>query len=386
MIEDYLRPYDAIRPFEPDELKDAFARMMAEPQFRQVVAWLYPNVPIEAVQQKMNSCTSSLDFQKKFCYSFLQQLLEKASLGCDFDASRIDTKQRYTFISNHRDIVLDSAFLSQMLIDAGFDTTCEIAIGDNLLSLPWVKDLVRVNKSFIVERQLPPRQLIVASKRMADYMHLVISRKNDNVWIAQREGRAKDSNDKTQEAILKMMALGGEGTPAERLLQLHIVPLAISYEFDPCDYLKAAEMQQRRDNPAWKKGPMDDVISMKTGIFGYKGHIHYQAACCIDPWLNSLPADTPKNELFGLIARHIDSQIYAGYRLYPINYIALDRLNGNADNASHYSKADVEQAEAYIEGQLKKIEIDHPDMDFLRQHMLTQYANPARNQLALAIE
>lgn len=383
MIEDYLHPYDAIRPFEPDELKDAFARMMAEPQFRQVVAWLYPNVPIEAIHQKMNGCTSSLDFQKKFCYSFLQQLLEKASLGCDFDASKIDTKRRYTFISNHRDIVLDSALLSQMLIDVGFDTTCEIAIGDNLLRLPWVKDLVRVNKSFIVERQLPPRQLIVASKRMADYMHVVIEKKNDNVWIAQREGRAKDSNDKTQEAILKMMALGGEGTAAERLLQLHIVPLAISYEFDPCDYLKAAEMQQRRDDPQWKKGPMDDVISMKTGILGYKGRIHYQAAPCIDPWLAALPADTPKNELFGIIARHIDSEIYAGYRLYPNNYIALDELNDSNEYASMYKKSDVDKFDAYVEGQLKKIQIPNPDYRFLRQHILTQYANPAKNQLNL---
>jgi len=382
MPEDYLRPYDAIRPFEPDELKDAFDRMMSEPQFRQVVAWLYPGVPIEAVRQKMNSCTSSLDFQQKFCYSFVQSLIDKASTGCDFDASHIDTGRRYTFVSNHRDIVLDSALLSKLLIDAGFATTCEIAIGDNLLRLPWVKDLVRVNKSFIVERSLPPRQLIAASRRMADYMHLVIGRKNDNLWIAQREGRAKDSDDKTQESILKMMALGGEGTAIERLVQLHIVPLAISYEFDPCDYLKAAEMQQRRDNPQWKKGPTDDIVSMKTGILGYKGRIHYEAGRCIDQWLLSLPADTPRNELFGLIARHIDSAIYAGYRLYPANYIALDRLNGTADNAAKYSKTDVEQFDAYIEGQLKKIEIERRDTDFLRRMLLTQYANPARNQMA----
>lgn len=386
MAEEYLRPYDAIRPFEPEELPAAFDRMMSEPQFRAIVAWLYPDAPTEAVAKKMKSCTSGLDFQKKFCYQFLESLLKKVATDIDFDVTRLDTSRRYTFISNHRDIVLDSALLSKLLIDNGFSTTCEIAIGDNLLRLPWVKDLVRVNKSFIVERSLPPRQLIAASKRMADYMHLVISRKNDNVWIAQREGRAKDSDDRTQESILKMMALGGEGTPVERLIQLHIAPLAISYEYDPCDYLKAAEMQQRRDIPQWKKRPMDDVVSMKTGILGYKGRIHYEAAPCIDTWLQNLPAETPKNELFHLAAAHIDSKIFAGYRLYPANYIALDTLEGTNSHAQMYTSGDTEQFEAYIEGQMKKIEIDHADTDFLRRHLLCQYANPARNKLGLNAE
>lgn len=384
MIEAYLHPYDSIRPFEPEELTVAFDRMMAEPQFRQVLTYLYPDVPQEAILQKMKSCTSSLDFQKKFCYQFLEQLLAKASLGCDFDSTAIDTTGRYTFVSNHRDIVLDSALLSKLLIDAGFTTTCEIAIGDNLLRLPWVKDLVRVNKSFIVERQLPPRQLMEASKRMAEYMHLVISRKHDNVWIAQREGRAKDSDDRTQESILKMMALGGEGTPIDRLKSLHIVPLAISYEYDPCDYLKAAEAQQRRDNPAWKKGPMDDVVSMQTGIMGFKGHIHYQAAPCIDSWIDHLPVETPRNEAFRLIAQHIDSEIFRSYRLYPNNFVAIDMIEGNTNFSSKYSTDDKQRFEAYLDGQLKKITLDHVDADFLRRRMLLQYANPALNQLGLS--
>ena len=218
----------------------------------------------------MHQCRTNLEFQKAFCYEFLHNLLAKASLGIDFDCQNIDLKCRYTFVSNHRDIVLDSALLHVELIDAGSDTTTEIAIGDNLLKLPWVKDIVRLNKSFIVERSLPMRQMLMASKRLSDYMHFVIAEKNDNIWIAQREGRAKNSDDRTQEAILKMMTMGGEGNIAERLKALHIVPLAISYEFDPCDWLKAREMQLKRDVADWKKGPMDDVISMKTGIMGYK--------------------------------------------------------------------------------------------------------------------
>lgn len=375
--------FDPIRPFEPDELPDVFDRLLQNEQFSSVLAYLYPDVPKEALAAKLHACKDNLDFQKTFCYGFLVQLLARLSKGCDIDIASLDTDSRYTFISNHRDIVLDSALLDKLLIDAGFNTTCEIAIGDNLLKLPWVKDLVRVNKSFIVERALSMREMLMASKRLSEYMHFVIAEKNDNIWIAQREGRAKDSNDRTQEAILKMMVMGGEGSIIDRLKQLHLVPLAISYEYDPCDYLKAAELQARRDNPSWQKGPMDDVTSMQTGIMGYKGHIHYQCADCIDSYLDTIPADTPKTELFRLIADHIDRQIFAGYRLYPNNYVALDLLHGDSAHADHYTAEDKAQFEAYLKGQLDKIEMEGKDDAYLREQMLKMYANPAINQMGL---
>lgn len=375
--------FDPIRPFEPDELPDVFDRLLQNEQFCSVLAYFYPDVPKEALAAKMHACKDNLDFQKTFCYGFLVQLLARLSKGCDIDIASLDTDSRYTFISNHRDIVLDSALLDKLLIDAGFNTTCEIAIGDNLLKLPWVKDLVRVNKSFIVERALSMREMLMASKRLSEYMHFVIAEKNDNIWIAQREGRAKDSNDRTQEAILKMMAMGGDGSIIDRLKQLHLVPLAISYEYDPCDYLKAAELQARRDNPSWQKGPMDDVTSMQTGIMGYKGYIHYQCADCIDSYLDTIPADTPKTELFRLIADHIDRQIFAGYRLYPNNYVALDLLHGDSAHADHYTAEDKAQFEAYLKGQLDKIEMEGKDDAYLREQMLKMYANPAINQMGL---
>ena len=375
--------FDPIRPFEPDELPDVFDRLLQNEQFSSVLAYFYPDVPKEALAAKMHACKDNLDFQKTFCYGFLVQLLARLSKGCDIDIASLDTDSRYTFISNHRDIVLDSALLDKLLIDAGFNTTCEIAIGDNLLKLPWVKDLVRVNKSFIVERALSMREMLMASKRLSEYMHFVITEKNDNIWIAQREGRAKDSNDRTQEAILKMMVMGGEGSITDRLKQLHLVPLAISYEYDPCDYLKAAELQARRNNPSWQKGPMDDVTSMQTGIMGYKGHIHYQCADCIDSYLDTIPADTPKTELFRLIADHIDRQIFAGYRLYPNNYVALDLLQGDSAHADHYTAEDKAQFEAYLKGQLDKIEMEGKDDAYLREQMLKMYANPAINQMGL---
>lgn len=383
MTPEQLHKYDSIRPFAPEELPEVFDRLVQNEQFCQVLAYLYPGVPVEAIRQKMHQCKSNLEFQKAFCYEFLKNLLAKASLGCDADFSNLDLRNRYTFISNHRDIVLDSALLHVMLFDAGCDTTTEIAIGDNLLKLPWVKDIVRLNKSFIVQRSLPMRQMLAASKLLAEYMHFVIAEKNDNVWIAQREGRAKDSNDRTAEAILKMMTMGGEGSIKERLLSLHLVPLAISYEYDPCDFLKAQEFQLRRDVADWKKGPMDDVVSMQTGIMGYKGHIHYHAAPCIDEWLRALPDDMSKTEFYTAVAQHLDHEIWRGYRLYPSNFVALDLLRGTAEHADRYTAEDRQCFEAYLDAQLKKVQLPNPDWAFLRERILTMYANPAINQFSV---
>lgn len=376
-----LKQFDAIRPFEPEELPEVFERLIADEQFRSVIGVVFPNIPFEGIAQKMRQCKTNLDFQVAFCYGFLKDLLSKASKGCDIDVSNVDITRRYTFVSNHRDIVLDSALLDVLLIDAGFKTTCEIAIGDNLLAAPWIKDLVRVNKSFIVERSAGVREMLMSSKRMAEYMHYVIEKKNDNVWIAQREGRAKDSNDRTQPSILKMMAMGGTGNIIERLMQLHIVPLAISYEYDPCDFLKAMEFQLKRDVEGWKKTKQDDVISMRTGIMGYKGRIHYHAAPCIDDYLKTLDPDMPKGELFDTIAAYMDKQIHANYQLFPCNYIAADMLAGNDNLATNYTAEDKAAFEKYLESRLAMIDIPNKDEAFLRERILTMYANPAKNKL-----
>lgn len=380
MDKELLKPFDAIRPFEPEELPEVFERLLGNAQFAQVVAYVFKDVPFDMLAQKMRACKTNLEFQVAFCYPFIKGLLQKASLGCDMNVNAIDMEKRYTFVSNHRDIVLDSALLDVLLVDTGCKTTCEIAIGDNLLSLPWVKDLVRINKSFIVERSVSLRQMLLSSKRLSDYMHLVIAQKHDNVWIAQREGRAKDSNDRTQESIIKMMVMGGEGSLVERLKGLHIVPLAISYEYDPCDFLKAQEFQLKRDIADWKKGPMDDVVSMQTGIMGYKGHIHYDAAPCIDAWLDTLDPDMPKADFFKAVATHIDEEVFRRYRLYPSNYVALDELEGTTAHADRYTAEQKAQFDGYIAQQMAKIQLPDKDEAFLRERLLTMYANPARNQ------
>lgn len=374
--------FDTIRPWEPEDLPEVFDRLLANDQFKQVLAYLYPQVPLEMIAQKLKACKTNLDFQLAFAYDFVHGILKKAATGCEMDCSSLDNTRNYTFISNHRDIVLDSAILDVMLIDNKFKTTCEIAIGDNLLSLPWVKDLVRVNKAFIVERALSMRQMLMSSKRLSDYMHFAIKEKNENIWIAQREGRAKDSNDRTQKSILQMMSMGGEGSIIERLKQLHLVPLSISYEYDPCDFLKAKEFQQKRNHADWKKGPTDDLVSMQTGIFGYKGHVHYHAAPCLDEYLDSLDPDMPKQDIYNKVAAYIDQQIHRNYRLYSGNYVALDMLEGTEAYSDQYTAEDKAKFEKYIQGQLVKIDLPNKDEAYLKERLLTMYANPVRNNLA----
>ncbi|WP_155949399.1 acyltransferase [Prevotella sp. MA2016] len=385
--------FDAIRPYEAGEMKQAFEELLADRQFNLVMKgfapWLPKVVRNGLLRLAFAGIKTPLDFQKRFMKPVVNYIIRKHTDGCVFDdrqlvesnhtsqlsplSSHLDA--RFTFVSNHRDIVLDSAFLDVKLVEAGYPTTVEIGIGDNLLIYPWIKRLVRMNKAFTVRRGLSLRETLAASQLMSRYIHYAVTQKKENIWIAQREGRAKDSSDHTQDAVLKMLAMGGD------LKELNIVPLTISYEYDPCDYLKAQEFQQKRDNPAFKKSKQDDLDNMKTGIFGYKGRVTYRPAVPINTWIDTL-SGLPKTEWFKALAELMDREIHRGYELYPCNYIALDELNGNQANAAHYTEADVKRFNQYLAGQMAKINLPNKDEAFLRERMLTMYANPVRNLMA----
>ena len=372
--------FNDIRPYTPEELPAVYQELIADEEFKAVMAKVMPDVPFEMLAKQLLQCKTNLEFQKALVYPLLKSLVAKCGKGMEMNADSLtDRDKHHTFISNHRDIVLDSALLSVLLVDNGFDTTVEIAIGDNLLIRPWIKKIVRINKSFIVQRALTKRQMLQASATMSRYMHFAINHKNENIWMAQREGRAKDSNDLTQDSILKMLAMGGEGDIIDRLKDMNIVPLSISYEFDPCDYLKAKEFQQKRDNPDFKKSQQDDLDNMSIGIYGFKGHIHYHTAPCINEWLDTIDRSTPKTEIFGMIAKHIDKGIHSNYMLYPCNYIAMDELTGS-DSSDKYTAEDKAFFEKYLAGQIAKIDLPNKDEAFLRERILTMYANPAINK------
>ena len=372
--------FDDIRPYGPGEVRPAVESLLHDRQFMTMLRGFIP-LPKPLIRFIIRALfigvDTPLDFQLRYMKHVVRYVLRKCSDGCTFSGHPLPAKsQHHTFVSNHRDIVLDSAILDLKLVEAKYDTTVEIAIGDNLLIYPWVRTLVKINKAFTVKRGLSPRQLLESSMLMSRYIHHAVKEKGENIWIAQREGRAKDSDDRTQDSVLKMLSYGGD------LADLNIVPLTISYEYDPCDYLKAKEFQLKRDNPAYKKTKQDDLENMKTGIMGYKGRIHYECAPCINTWLDDLRT-LPKTEFFGEVAKRMDKEIHAGYRLFPCNYIALDMLESGKVYESHYTAADVERFSKYLEGQLAKINIPNKDDAFLRQCMLTMYANPARNKMAV---
>jgi hypothetical protein len=375
-----------MRPFEPEELPAAYDSLLADPMFRAVVGMVMPQIPAEALGPMMHGCKSILEFQYTFIRPLMEGVIKKCTTGLTNDFARLGLskeKENYTYISNHRDIVLDSGLLDMVLLAQMGLNTVEIAIGDNLLIYPWIKTLVRLNRSFVVTRKGGIREMLQSSIRLSSYMHYVIGEKKAPVWIAQREGRSKDSTDHTQESLLKMFAMGGEGTPAERLISLNLAPLAISYEYDPCDWLKALEFQMKRDNPDHKKSQDDDLANMKTGIFGYKGRVHYQAAECMNDFIAALPADMPKNDFYATIAAEIDRRIYSNYQLFPGNYVAIDLLQGGDAHASYYTAEERATFEQYINGQLQKIQLPNKDEDYLRTKILEMYANPALNQLSV---
>lgn len=376
--------FDEIRPYGAGEVKPAVESLLADRQFSRLLKGFVPWLPNwmrnGLVRLAFVGVNTPLQFQLRFIKPIIRRLLRKCSNGYTFAYSGIAPgPERYTFISNHRDIVLDSAILDLMLHEHHFPTTCEIAIGDNLLIYPWIKTLVKLNKAFTVKRGLSPRELMESSQRMSRYMHYAIQEKRENIWIAQREGRAKDSSDHTQESLLKMFAMAGEGSVIDRLKELCLVPLSISYEYDPCDYLKAQEFQQKRDNPSFKKSKQDDLDNMKIGIFGKKGRIHYEAMPCINTWLDEL-SELPRTEIFSEIARRIDQQIHAGYSLFPGNYVAADMLNGTSTYARHYTEKERKVFETYLQSRIDLVEIANKDENFLRERILTMYANPVFNK------
>ena len=373
--------FNDICPYTPEELPQICEELLADKDFQTVIQSVMPGVPMEMIAAQLRQCKTNLDVQKAFFHKLLHDIMQQYSDGFDLDASSLPDKQKsYTFISNHRDIVLDPGFLSVGLLDNGFPNTVEIAIGDNLLIYPWIKKLVRVNKAFIVQRTLSMRQMLESSARMSRYIHFAVTQKKENVWIAQREGRAKDSNDRTQESVLKMLAMGGEGDIIDRLKELNLVPVALSYEYDPCDFLKAKEMQQKRDSENFKKSQADDLTNMQTGIFGYKGRVHFQTAPCLNEELETLRG-LPKTEIFNRLATLIDRHIHRSYRMYPGNYVACDLLNDTDTFAGKYTLEEKQRFETYLQQKLDLIQLPNKDEAFLRRCILQMYANPAINYL-----
>ncbi len=376
--------FDDIRPYYDEEVAPTIDRLLKDPEFQRVIRFIMPDIDWEQFETVMKTFTNKHDFQHTIIKETVLKLVGKTSTSINCAGfENITREDAYTYVSNHRDIVLDASLLCSLLSMNGYETT-EIAIGDNLLIQPWIRDVVRLNKSFIVKRGVSVRQMLEVSMQLSRYIHYTITQKKQSIWIAQREGRAKNSDDRTQESLLKMLSMGGENKDfLENIRELNITPLSLSYEYDPCDYLKAKEFQQKRDNPEFKKSPQDDLRNMETGLFGFKGRIHFQIGKPINALLDSIDKNLNKNEQAFAVGELIDKDIYLNYQFYPVNYIAYDRLWGNDQFRSYYTSEDISAVDHYFQQKLDLIDLPDKDLPFLTEKLMEMYAYPVKNYLSV---
>lgn len=379
--------YTEIAPYDDSQFAERVAEMVKDPGFEHAVRWVLPDVDYEQFVSLLRSTRTKKDFQINIMQKFLEELEAHTSAGITMSGlENVKPELSYAFVSNHRDIVLDASFINLCFLRHGMRTS-EVAIGDNLLIYDWITHLVKLNGSFIVKRNLPARQALEGAKQLSAYIHYAITGKHESIWIAQRQGRAKDSSDHTQESVIKMLALGGQGSVSERLAELNIFPVSISYEYDPNDYLKTREYLLKHRDPGFKKSQHDDLFSMETGLMGYKGRVHIAFSSCISSIIESISADTDKQEVYRRVCHSIDCGIHGGYKIFPINYVSYDRAFDSDMYSDRYSSEEAVKVTAYIEGQLDKIDV--PDItvqerNFMRTYMYTMYANPLRNKLIAA--
>lgn len=376
--------FDDIRCYYDEDVPGKLWPLADRPEIASFISGAFPQADIEKVRAIIKGCNTIKEFQEKIVIYFLHMLSSKSCDELRIDGTElIDPSLGHIFITNHRDIVLDSAYMNTLMADKGLNT-CEIAIGNNLFAAPWIEDLVRLNKSFVVRRDLTGRQMLESSMKLSAYIHQEVEDKHLPIWIAQREGRSKDNTDQTQSSVIKMLAMGGKSRDLmQNIRALNVHPVAISYEFDPCDYLKAAEFQLKRDNPEWKKSKADDVKSMVTGMQGYKGRVIYTVTPSLNSVFDTFPWINDKTAQAHCVCQTIDRALHGAMQLYPINYVAYDVRFETDQYAKMYTAEEQAKALDYLNGQLAKIDIPNRDENYLWQMLLTMYSNPVVNREAL---
>ena len=369
--------FDQIRPFNDNEVSSIVGELVNDKMFQGVLFKLLGSE--KAVKQHLEliaGLNSIDDVQMKVAYQLLKMIEANSTDGISYSTMDLfDRNKSYIYISNHRDIILDSAFLNVILTRNSFRKT-EIAIGDNLLIYPWIEKLVKLNRAFIVKRGLGIKEQLTASKELSAYIRHTITEKNESIWIAQREGRTKNGDDKTQAALLKMFQMSGTRNLIDSMGELNIVPMAISYEIEPCGKSKVAELLKRKNNPGFTKSSADDLNSMAQGLMNPKGRVHFSFGNPINTKLADLTNDKKNNEAINAIASYIDKRIHTNYKKWPNNYIAYDLLNKKNQYSERYTS---EEKLMFIERMNKDIStMDIQDSEAKKLY-LEMYANPVIN-------
>ncbi len=373
--------YEDIRPYRDHEFKAVMGKLLDSPLADVLLSAVFPGIPLEMVKNELRTIETINEFQGKIIYRVIRHIIDKTSAGFTTSGlENLDKSGNYLFISNHRDILLDPSLLNFAIYANGMETA-EIAIGDNLMQTLWVKDLSRLNKSFVVKRNLPVRELVVASRHLSCYIHDTIFKNHHSVWIAQREGRAKDGNDRTQPGVLNMIGLASDGDLKAYFTKLNIIPLSVSYEYDPCDIDKARSIYAIKFFGGYTKEKNEDNLAMKKGIQGYKGRIHLHFGNLLNERISEIPDGLHKNELISRISGMIDKEIIGNYELHKTNRIAWDILNHSDDNAGYYTD---DEKTAFIQEIEKKVSTMAGETDELKTIFLEMYARPYQNKIELS--
>lgn len=376
--------FSDISPYDDSVFHEKMEKLVKEPGFLHAVNYTMPKDDVPVLIDELLKIDNKYDFQQQVMYPFLEMLAKTTTSGISLGGLKYHNPgMNYTFITNHRDIVLDASFLNLAFIRKGIPTS-EVAIGNNLLIFDWITDLVRLNKSFIVKRDTGLREGLEAAKKLSAYIHHTLLEKKESIWIAQREGRAKDSSDRTQESLVKMLALGGEGTFMERLKEINLMPVSISYEFDPNDYLKAKEFLMRRRDPHFKKSQRDDLFSMETGLLQFKGKVHFQLTPRINAKLDQIGDFKDNNTAARYVGCIIDQAIHRSYEIFPVNYVAYDVLHQTNRFSRFYTSEQKDETMDYFNRQLAKVDISdlsEEERNYMMEMMLVMYANPLKNKL-----
>ncbi|MEE1897570.1 1-acyl-sn-glycerol-3-phosphate acyltransferase [Flavobacterium rakeshii] len=372
-----MSKFDHIRPFYDTEVNEAICSVVHHPMMKALMSFAFPDVDEAVWAQQLRKTHSKRDFQINFIYHAVQKVLEKSSEGLTTSGfEKLEPHTPYLFISNHRDIILDTSLLNVSLYDHGLVMTAS-AIGDNLVQKTFLHVLSRLNRNFLVQRNLPPRELLQSSKLMSEYICQLLNRENRSVWIAQREGRTKDGDDATQQGVLKMLAMGSdEKNLMHYFKKLKIVPVSISYEYDPTDMLKMPQLLAKAKDEIYIKEKNEDFITLLSGIMGQKKRIHIHVGDMLTDDLDKIADEFDnQNKQIQALAQVIDESILTTYKLWPTNYIAYDLLNDTTRFSKYYTDKEKQLFERRLE-----MRIDN-DNKVLREGFLAMYANPVVNKM-----
>lgn len=372
-----MQKFDAIRPFYDSEINDAILNVVNHPMMKAMMNFTFPDSADEVWKEQLRRTHSIRDFQCNFIYNTIQKVLEKSSDGLTTSGfEKLEKNESYLFVSNHRDILLDTTLLNVALFEHGMVMTAS-AIGDNLVKKDFLNTLAKLNRNFLVQRGLTPREMLQSSKTLSEYISHLLQHETRSVWIAQREGRTKDGDDVTNPGVLKMLGMGSdEPNLMDYFKKIKIVPVSISYEYDPTDVLKIPQLMAEANNEVYVKEKNEDFMTLLSGVMGPKKRIHIHIGDVLDTELDAIKNEFENsNKQIQALAQVIDNSILKNYKLWPTNYIAYDILNKTNEHAQFYTENEKSLFERRLE---MRIDADNP---VALQGILDMYANPVVNQL-----